>query len=80
MNLRDNRILTGFISLPNDADIIREEVDSGGTVYVDSLAYVVIKDSIGQYLIHCAMTNYYIGLTWRDGKTLNGERFFVRMR
>jgi len=66
--------------LPNDADIIREEVDRGATVYVDSLAYVVIRDSIGQYLIHCQMTNRFIGLTWRDGRTLNGERFFVRMQ
>lgn len=70
--------MNGFISLPNDADVIRSKVDAGITVYVDSLAYVVIKDNIGRYLIYCAMTNYYIGLTWRDGRTLNGQHFFVR--
>lgn len=70
--------MNGFISLPNDADVIRSKVDAGITVYVDSLAYVVIKDNIGRYLIYCAMTNYYIGLTWRDGQTLNGKHFFVR--
>lgn len=59
------------------ADEIRAAVDAGKTVYVGNKAYVVIKDNIPQYLIYCAMTNYYVGLTWRDGKTLNGRNFFM---
>jgi len=59
------------------ADEIRAAVDAGKTVYADSKAYVVIKDNIPQYFICCAMTNYCIDLTWRDGKTLNGRNFFM---
>lgn len=35
--------------------------------------------SFGQYLIHSKCNNHYIGLTWRDGETLNGkeEEFFI---
>jgi hypothetical protein len=74
-----------YVDLANNADLIRQTVDKGKVVYVDSLAYVVIRDCIGQYLIHCKLTDSYIGLTWRDGdsdlsghgKTLNGKRFFM---
>lgn len=59
------------------ADIIREIVDSGKVVYCDSKSYVVIKDSINQYLIKCIDNDYCIGLTWNDNSTLNGTLFFV---
>lgn len=58
---------------------IKTAVDSGKRVYWANKAYEVIKDEIGQYLIHCTINDHYIGLTWRDGVTLNGkeEEFFL---
>jgi len=61
-----------------NAQQIRNLVDTGKTVYCDSESYVVIKDSIGQYLIKCLLNDYYIGLTHRDNTTLNGTYFFVK--
>ena len=58
---------------------IKQAIEDGKTVHWASKAYVVIKDSVPQYLIHCVLNNNYIGLTWRDGVTLNGkeEEFFI---
>ena len=58
---------------------IKQAVDEGKIVHWASEAYVVIKDSVPQYLIHCVLNDNYIGLTWRDGVTLNGkeEDFFI---
>ncbi|MBN8857067.1 MAG: hypothetical protein J0H29_01690 [Sphingobacteriales bacterium] len=53
---------------------IKKAVDEGKTVCWATPAYRVIKDSIGQYLIVCLLNNNCIGLTWRDGVTLNGEQ------
>lgn len=58
-------------------DEIKAAVDAGQTVYCGSPGYVVIKDSLGQYLVKCVFNNYYIGLTWQDGMTLNGKNFFM---
>lgn len=52
---------------------IKRAVDKGLTVHWKNNAYTVIKDSIGQYLIKCALNNSCIGLTWQDGITLNGK-------
>ena len=52
---------------------IKQAVDEGKTVHWYCEIYVVIKDSKGQYLITCVLNNYCIGLTWADGKTLNGK-------
>ena len=60
-----------------NAEQICALVDAGKIVYCDSKAYVVIKDSIGQYLIKYIYSDYCIGLTWRDGQTLNGRHFFI---
>jgi hypothetical protein len=60
-----------------NANQIRALVDAGKKVYCDSKSYVVIKDSIGQYLIKCTDNDYTIGLTWRDQQTLNGTMFFT---
>jgi len=54
---------------------IKKAVDSGQTVYWSSNLYTVIKDSLGQYLIKCSSNNHSIGLTWRNGKTLNGVEY-----
>ena len=52
---------------------IKRAVDSGKRVYSGNKNYVVICDSIGQYLIKCTFNDSCIGLTWKDGVTLNGE-------
>lgn len=58
---------------------IKAAVDAGKKVYWSSPAYKVVKDSKGQYLIACEANHSYIGLTWRDGVTLNGKpsEFFI---
>lgn len=60
---------------------IKAAVDSGVTVYADTLAYHVIKDDIGQYLIHCTVNDSYIGLHGMEGtkyaEVLNGSEFFT---
>lgn len=59
-------------------DEIKAAVDAGQTVHWANRSYRVVKDSIGQWLIKCD-NGYCIGLTWRDGVTVNGkpEDFFV---
>lgn len=59
------------------AQEIMDALDAGYTVMYDG-AIPVRKDSIGQYLMFYSPT-YCIGLTWRDGKTLNGkpEKFAI---
>lgn len=54
-------------------------VKQGKNVYYDSLRYKVIYDFSKGYFIKCSSTNHIIGLTWEDGRTLNGqeEKFFV---
>jgi hypothetical protein len=62
-----------------NAQEIKQAIDEGKKVYWSNLNYEVIKDSIGQYLIHSKFNDHYIGLTHRDGTTLNGkpEEFFM---
>jgi hypothetical protein len=59
------------------ADEIRAVVDTGRPVYCGNMGYIVLKDTIPQYLIHHIGTNYYIGLTHTDGQTLNSRNFFT---
>ena len=54
-------------------DEIKKAVDEGRFVYWGNEAYKVIKDDVGQYLIKCTLNGDLIGLTWRDGVTLNGK-------
>jgi len=61
---------------------IKTAIDEGKKVFWSNTAYRVIKDSIGQYLIGYNIggrNENYIGLTWRDGVTVNGkpEEFFI---
>lgn len=57
---------------------INQAVDNGMIVHWGNPMYTVIKDGNGRYLIKCD-NGSSIGLTWNDGKTLNGkeEEFFV---
>lgn len=52
---------------------IKQAVDAGRRVCWASLAYEVIRDSLGRYLIRCTINGDCIGLTHRDGVTLNGR-------
>jgi hypothetical protein len=58
---------------------IKEAVSEGKQVVWHHEGYQVIKDSLDQYLIKCTMNNSYIGLTHKDGSTLNGQEneFFI---
>ena len=58
---------------------IKAAVEAGKTVHWSNTLYVVIKDSIGQWLIKCTDNDHCVGLTHRDGVTMNGkpEEFFL---
>lgn len=59
-------------------DQIKQAVDEGRTVHWSNERYTVIKDNLGQYLITCDGGST-IGLTWKDGITLNGreDQFYM---
>ena len=52
---------------------IKAAIAAGKRVYWSNTGYEVIKDRIGQYLIHCTMNHHYIGLVHADGVTMNGD-------
>ena len=58
---------------------IKQAIADGRKVYWSNPSYEVIKDNLGQYLIYRKANEYCIGLTHRDGVTLNGKEseFFV---
>lgn len=63
-------------------DEIKAAVDAGKVVHWANRGYTVIKDRFGEYLIawrHGHADASYIGLTWRDGVTMNGTptQFFI---
>lgn len=60
----------------NTAEEIRNAIDSGEKVFSGNESYRVIKDRINQYLIHYIHSDHYIGLTWTDETTLNGNDFY----
>lgn len=57
---------------------IKDAVIAGKKVCWSTEAYEV-RHNNGQWLIVCTINNDAIGLTWRDGVTLNGKPkdFFV---
>jgi len=58
---------------------IKAAVLEGKTVCWNNASYVVIRDSIGQWLIQYTPSGYCIGLTHRDETTMNGKEsdFFI---
>lgn len=59
---------------------IKAAVDAGKVVCWANENYRVIHDSKNQWLIVCQLNDYTIGLTWRDGKTMNcnsESEFFI---
>lgn len=51
---------------------IKDAVDANTPVYWSSESYKVVKDKFNQYFIKHS-NGHCIGLTWVDGKTLNGK-------
>ena len=68
-----------FLKTPDE---IRAAVDADNIVRCDGGGYEVIKDIYGQYLIHFIGSDYYIGLTGREGTKyadkLNGRDFYIK--
>jgi len=58
---------------------IKAAIAAGHTVHWATKAYVVILDNIGRYIIKCTDNGYCIGLTHKDGVTMNGSTtdFFI---
>ena len=58
---------------------IKKAVNDGKNVHWSNEGYEVVKDNLGQYLIIFTHTGNCIGLTHKDGITLNGqeEQFFI---
>lgn len=58
---------------------IKTALSKGKRVYHHNPAYEVKRDNIGQYLIICSLNDYTIGLTHRNGETMNGkeEDFYI---
>ncbi|MCP3681801.1 MAG: hypothetical protein GY861_03840 [bacterium] len=58
---------------------IKTAIEEGKKVHWGNSAYEVIKDGIDEYLIMCSHNENCIGLTWKDGVTLNGKEseFFM---
>ena len=52
---------------------IKRAVEAGKTVHWQNDGYVVTKDHLGQWFIVFKSNNHHIGLTWQDGKTMNGK-------
>ena len=62
-----------------NVEMIKLSVEYGNRVFWKNVAYEVIKDSIGKWLIYCHLNHSVIGLTSKDGKNLNGNEsdFFI---
>ena len=60
-------------------DEIKSAVEAGHVVHWHNSAYKVVKDDLGQWMVKCTDNGHCIGLTARDGVTMNGEpnEFFV---
>lgn len=61
---------------------IKAAVLAGKRVCWSNRAYEVVHDTLDQWFIRCTLNNSYIGLTWRDGVTMNGREheFFIDER
>ena len=59
---------------------IKEAMSEGKTVCWSNDRYTVKPGADGDLVIHCATDYHQIGLTWRDGVTLNGreEDFYIK--
>lgn len=55
---------------------IKKIVDSGKDVYCYSLAYKVIKDTLGRYFIKCTLNGFLQPLEDENGKLIEDEKDF----
>lgn len=58
-------------------DEIKKLVDSGKDIYCYSLAYKVIKDSLGRYFIKCTLNGFLQPLEDENGKLIEDEKDFT---
>ncbi len=65
---------------------IKSAIDADKTVHWANDSYVVIKHfprypDTPEYLIKCLSNDHCIGLTWKDGVTMNGkeEQFYINV-
>jgi hypothetical protein len=58
------------------ASEIKEKVIAGYNVYWKNTNYKIIKDNIGQWLIHSQCNNYYCGLFDDKGNLVDKETDF----
>lgn len=61
-------------------DEIKQAVDAGKVVHWSNCNYQVVKSPNEEYLIQWGRgQGHFIGLTWKDGKTLNGleSEFYI---
>lgn len=58
---------------------IKDAVESGKTVHWANTGYIVFKDSLNQWLIVCLRNFDCVGLTHKDGVTMNEdpEMFYI---
>jgi hypothetical protein len=61
---------------------IKNAVNQGKDVFWKHDGYKVvagIEKAVGKYFVVCTANSHTIGLTWRDGKTMNGaeEDFYL---
>ena len=55
---------------------IKKAVDQGKEVFWKTDGYRVVagtQKGSGEYFVVCTENQYTVGLTWRDGKTMNGN-------
>ena len=63
---------------------IKNAVLEGKMVYCGNTNYKVIRSKIAfdeyEFLIVCQSNGYTVGLTWKDGITMNGQEneFFIK--
>ena len=58
---------------------IQSAVESGQTVHWSNTDYRVVDGGQGGWLVKCEINDHCIGLTWRDGVTMDfdPQDFFV---
>jgi hypothetical protein len=62
---------------------IKWAVEEGKNVYCGNKNYKVVRKQVEfdeiEFQIVCQSNGYTVGLTWKDGKTLNGQEneFFI---
>jgi hypothetical protein len=83
---KDKILITQFKTNKMTLEQIKKSLSEGKKVFWSNENYEVVSytkyESLSgsDYLIYCKVNDHYIGLTHKDGKTLNGEEneFFTK--